>query len=35
MMAVSREQAERKGLETETVNQSWGDVPDIVIEDQE
>lgn len=33
MMAVSREQAERKGLETETAKQSWGEVPDIVIEE--
>ncbi len=32
MMAVSREQAERKGLETESANQSWDDVPDIPVE---
>ncbi|MBP5290134.1 MAG: FtsW/RodA/SpoVE family cell cycle protein [Paludibacteraceae bacterium] len=33
MMAVSREQAERKGLETESVNESWDDIPDIKIEE--
>ena len=33
MMAVSREQAERKGLETESVNESWDEVPDIQIEE--
>ena len=33
MMAVSREQNERKGLETESVNESWDEVPDIQIEE--
>jgi len=33
MMAVSREQAERKGLETESVNESWDEVPDIKLEE--
>ncbi|MBO4621394.1 MAG: FtsW/RodA/SpoVE family cell cycle protein [Paludibacteraceae bacterium] len=30
MMAVSREQAERKGRETQSETESWGDIPDIV-----
>lgn len=33
MMAVSREQAERKGLETESVNESWDEIPDIKLEE--
>ena len=33
MMAVSREQAERKGLETQTLNDSYNEIPDIIIED--
>ena len=33
MMAVSREQTERKELETESVNQSWDEVPDIKLEE--
>ena len=34
MMAVSREQAERKGIEEQTVNDSYNEVPEIVIEDE-
>ena len=33
MMAVSREQAERKGLEAASANESWDTIPDIIIEE--
>lgn len=34
MMAVSREQAKRKGVEVRSMEQSWDEVPEIEIEDE-